>query len=181
MKGLDEFLAVFGEITVLEITEFLIAIGFIIAAYVKFKKYVKAKQEAEIERREAEKLRYEQLTEALEGVRKYPEYRKQSIEIQKQFTETIEGFKKDIQDLKNRVEEIEESDREREQHKLRDRLLQNYRYYTNPDTNPSLSWTEMESAAFWSLASEYEKTGGNGDVHNNVFPAMRKLTVIKHD
>lgn len=185
MKGLDEFLAVFGDITILDATKFLIAIGFIIAAYMKFKKYIKAKQDTEIERREAEKLKDEQLAEALEGVRKYPEYRQQSIEIQKQINKDLQGlkerFESDMQDLKNRMEEIEDSNREREQHKLRDKLLSHYRYYTNPETNPTLSWTEMEADAFWKLASEYEKTGGNGDVHNNVFPAMRRLHIIKHE
>lgn len=180
MKGLDEFLTVFGNITVLEVVEFLIAVGFIIAAYKTYKKRM-------IEKHEVEKAKDKKLDEALDGVRKYPEYRQQSIDIQKMLTDEIQGLKLrmdnielNINNVKERMEEIESDNREREQHKLRDKLLSHYKYYTNPDTNPDLSWTEMEANAFWSLADEYEKAGGNGDMHDRVFPAMRMLKVIKH-
>lgn len=180
MKGLDEFLNVFGNVTVLEVVKFLIAVGFIIAAYTKYKKHMIAKYEEE-------QAKDKKLDEALEGVRKYPEYRQQSVEIQKQLTSEIQGVKDsmveieaNLQNMKERMEEIESNNREREQHKLRDKLLAHYRYYANPETNPSLSWTEMEASAFWYLANEYEKAGGNGDMHDRVFPAMRMLKVIKH-
>lgn len=180
MKGLDEFLTVFGNITILEVVEFLIAVGFIIAAYTKYKKRM-------IEKHEQEQAKDKKLDEALEGVSKYPEYRQQSIEIQKKLTNEIQELKTsmveieaNIQNVKERMEEIESDNREREQHKLRDKLLAHYKYYTNPDTNPSLSWTEMEASAFWYLANEYEKAGGNGDMHDRVFPAMRLLNIIKH-
>lgn len=140
-----------------------------------------------IAKHEEEQAKDKKLDEALEGVRKYPEYRQQSVEIQKKLTSEIQGLKNsmveiesNIQNVKERMEEIESDNREREQHKLRDKLLAHYRYYTNPETNPSLSWTEMEAAAFWCLAKEYEKTGGNGEMHDKVFPAMRMLKVIKH-
>ncbi len=76
-----------------------------------------------------------------------------------------------------RLESMEEANKRRECNKLRDRLLQSYRYYTNADVNPSLSWTRMEAEAFWGLFRDYEEVGGNGYMHTVVQPAMEKLRV----
>lgn len=57
--------------------------------------------------------------------------------------------------------------------------MQNYRYYVNAETNPSHSWTKMESEAFWELFREYEDAGGNGYMHTEVLPAMELLTVVE--
>ena len=53
--------------------------------------------------------------------------------------------------------------------------MQNYRYYVRAETNPSHSWTQMESEAFWELFREYEEAGGNGYMHTEVLPAMELL------
>lgn len=62
----------------------------------------------------------------------------------------------------DRLTKTEEDTQRRERNKLRDRLLQNYRHYVNKETNPSHSWTQMESEAFWELFKKYEAAGGNG-------------------
>lgn len=62
---------------------------------------------------------------------------------------------------------------------LRDRLMQSYRYYTSPKSNPSGAWNEMEADTFWRLFSDYEKRGGDGYMHSTVQPAMNALTVVK--
>lgn len=62
---------------------------------------------------------------------------------------------------------------------LRDRLLQGYRYYTSPSTNPAFTWNEMEADAFWQMFRDYENRGGNGYMHTDVEPAMRKLPITK--
>lgn len=62
---------------------------------------------------------------------------------------------------------------------LRDRLLQGYRYYTSPAANPSHSWNEMEADAFWRMFHDYENRGGDGYMHTDVEPAMRRLPVTK--
>ena len=50
--------------------------------------------------------------------------------------------------------------------------------FLNPKTNISLSWTKMESDAFWRLFKDYENAGGDGYMHTPVRPAMMNLTVI---
>jgi chloramphenicol 3-O-phosphotransferase len=62
---------------------------------------------------------------------------------------------------------------------LRDRLLQNFRYYTNIETNPSQTWTRMEAEAFWEMFKDYEEAGGNGYMHSNVRPEMERLIVVE--
>lgn len=62
--------------------------------------------------------------------------------------------------------------------KLRDRIVQSYRYYTSIDKNPMQEWTEMEKDAFDRLFADYEDLGGDGYVHSTIEPAMNSLNVI---
>lgn len=110
----------------------------------------------------------EQLKEALSAVRKYPELESEIQDLRKTQEETSERLAKMDEDIKRR-----------ERNKLRDRLLQNYRYYTNPKHNPSSAWTKMEAEAFWELFRDYEDAGGDGYVHTEVRPAMERLTVLE--
>ena len=68
---------------------------------------------------------------------------------------------------------------EQQLNKLRDRLLQIYKFYTNAEKNPLQAWTEMEKDAFDKLFSDYEKLGGDGYMHSVVQPEMLRLEVIK--
>ena len=104
----------------------------------------------------------------------------------------LEHLEHEIQELRNyqqtlgntqleivtRLKQMEERMNLRDRNKLRDLLLQNYRYYTNPEKNPSGSWTRMEADAFWALFHDYEDAGGDGFMHTDVQPAMERLTVI---
>ena len=67
---------------------------------------------------------------------------------------------------------MEEENRRRERNKLRDRILQSYRYYTSPEKNPMRAWSEMEADAFWKIFKDYEDLDGDGYVHSEVQPAM---------
>lgn len=174
MKGYNEFLSMFGNITVLQIAEFVIACVFLYFVYKKVRDYL-------IKKHETEQLKNEQLEEALSAVRKYPEYRQQSIDIQKSLEGEIQGLKQMQEEISVKLVQMEETSKRRERNKLRDRLLQNYRYYTNMETNPSQSWSRMESDAFWELFRDYEDAGGNGYVHTEVLPAMQKLKIVEHD
>ena len=170
----QSFIDAFGNITVLDVAIFIAAIVFLVLIYRKVKDYL-------IKKHDADKLRDEQLQEALTAVRKYPEYRKQSIQIQHELEDENCAVRKDIQALTKRIEKMEEDTKRRERNKIRDRLLQNYRYYTNTETNPTQSWTRMEADAFWELFKEYEENGGDGYMHSEVQPAMNKLTIIEHE
>ena len=86
MTGYDEFIAVFGKITLFDIAQLLFAGVFLFLAYRKLKKYL-------VDKHDREQLRDAQLKEALDSVRKYPEYRQQSIRIQQELEEKIQAIR----------------------------------------------------------------------------------------
>ena len=179
LTGFDEFLKLFGNITVLQVIEIVLATVFMIIIYRKVRDYL-------IKKHDAEKKRDEEIAEALSAVRKYPEYRQQSVKIQEllegEIQELREMQKENAAHLRENTEHlmlIEEQNKRRERNKLRDRLLQSYRYYINKDLNPSQSWTKMEAEAFWELFRDYEDAGGDGYMHTVVQPAMECLVIIE--
>lgn len=174
MTGFDEFLKIFGNITVLQFIEIVLAIVFIIVVLKKFKKYINAQHDME-NKREAE------LQEALNGVRMYPKYREQSIEIQKDLENKFDVVHEMCESIIHRLDEIEKRRDETERKKLQETLLQHYRMFTDVKKNEMQAWTEMEANAFWELFTEYEDKGGNGFMHSIVQPAMSKLVVVKMD
>lgn len=171
MKDINAFINVFGDVTVLQIVEISLALGVAAMVYRKFRKYL-------IDRHEVEKVRDAQLKEALDAVHKYPEYRKQSIAIQDKLEGEIQMLRTSLDNYMQRLDKIEDNNNRRARNRLRDTLLQNYRYYTNKERNPSQSWTRMESEAFWELFRDYEDAGGNGYMHTEVLPAMQRLTIV---
>ena len=172
MKGLNEFLFLFGDITVSQIVTFLLAAAFVVYVGKQVRDYF-------IKKYEAEKVKDEQLKEALTAVRKYPEYREQSIKIQELLEGEIQELRDNQKKLMERLVQMEEERKVRDRNKLRDILLQNYRYYTNKETNPSQTWTRMESEAFWELFKDYENAGGNGYMKSTVMPDMERLIVVE--
>lgn len=172
MKYLDEFLSVFGDFTVSQITAFILACIFLYSIYNVVKKYF-------ISKHEAQQQKDEELKEALEAARKYPEYRKQSIKIQEALETKIQELREMLQSDHERLVKVEEQERHRERNRIKDMLLQNYRYYTNMETNPSQSWSRMEAEAFWDLFKDYEDLGGNGYMHTEVQPDMERLTIVE--
>lgn len=174
MTGYDEFMAVFGDITILQVIQITLAGVFLYLFYRKVRDYL-------VGRYEADKVRDEQLKEALEAVSKYPEYRKQSIAIQEKLESEIQGLRKAQEENTARLSKMEEDAKRRERNKLRDLLLQSYRYYTNLERNPNQTWTSMEAEAFWELFRDYEDAGGNGYVHTVVQPAMNLLKIVGMD
>jgi hypothetical protein len=179
MKYLDQFLAIFGDVTISEIIKFVFALLFLYAIYKEVKKFNNAKILEQQKAAEEERAHKQKVDEAWEATQKYPLYHQESITIR-------DGLKKEIQEIREyfeammgRLDKMEEQNKKRECSKLRDMLLQNYRYYTNINQNPSQSWTRMESEAFWELFREYEATGGNGYMHTVVQPEMERLHIIE--
>lgn len=175
MKGLEEFLALFGDITMAEFVKFLFAIAFLYAIYKEIKKF----NDSKIKEVEEEKIHKKKVDEAWEVTRKYPLYHQESIDIRNNLEQEIQEIRECFGAVIKRLDEIEKQNKKRECSKLRDMLVQNYRYYTNPQQNPSQSWTRMESEAFWELFREYENAGGNGYMHTDVKPAMERLMVVE--
>lgn len=178
LKGLDEFLSIFGNITIKDVAIIIIAIVFMVTLYKKISDYLMKRHDARV-------AQEAQIKEALESTKKYPEYRQQSVQIQTEFKNEIQEIKKEQKELRQlvavqnqRLEKIEEQNKKKERNKLRDILLERYRHYTNKETNPSQSWTKMEAEAFWELFRDYEDAGGDGYMHTVVQPEMERLIVI---
>lgn len=172
--GLEEFLNTFGDLTVMQVATFILIIVFMVAIYKKVKTYF-------VERYQIEEERDKNIKEALEQTRKYPEYRQQSIDIQHQLQSQMDALKESQDINTQRLIQLEEAINYRERNKIRGRLLEYYRYYTNPQRNPLCKWTEMEADAFWELFKDYEKLDGNGFMHSVVQPAMNKLIIVTMD
>lgn len=170
----DAFLEMFGSLTVADVFTFLLALGFLVYTGKKIRDYL-------VRRYEAEKKKDEQLHEALDAVKKYPEYRKQSLDIQRKLETKIRGIEQSQEESIKRLDKMEEDTKRRERNKCRDRLLQSFRYYTNRSKNPMQAWTRMEEEAFWELFRDYEDNGGNGYVHSEIRPAMNLLEIIELD
>lgn len=185
MEGLDQFLKIFGNLTIETLVVLILAITFCYKGYKQFSKFLENKKELAIQKYEAEKEKDKQLKIALEEVAKYPQYREQSKRIQQSFREEIDGLKIAQENLSEKQEEIRQTlldmkntiDK-RERNKLRDRLLQMYRYYTNEKTNPNCTITRMEHEVFWELFGDYEEAGGDGYMHTVVQPEMNKLDIV---
>lgn len=176
--GLEQFLELFGNVTITGIVTFVLAIFFGYRIYKEVVKFLDNKKNLAIQKHEAEKKKDEQLKSVLEEVSKYPEYREQSRAIQKEFRDEIDGLRVTQQSIQDTLKDMQERQDRRERNKLRNKLLQSYRYYTDLEKNPSQSWTRMESEAFWALFKDYEDAGGDGYMHTVVQPAMSLLKVI---
>ena len=185
MKGLEEFLSVFGNITISQAIVFIMAVVFILLSYKKFRDYLLKKHDLEIKKHEIEEQRDEKIKEALESVKKYPEYRQQSIQIQQSMEDEIQGLRDEIKTIKDAIKEhaallaaMKDQNDRRDRNKLRDLLLQHYRHYTNKENNPSQTWSKMEAEAFWELFRDYEDAGGDGYMHTVVQPEMERLAIV---
>ena len=179
LLGLEQFLEMFGDVTVSRVVSWI----FICVLFFKLYKQVEKFVNNEIEKRKKEDEEKKQEKAKIEAsyciTQKYPEYHQESIEIRAALQKEIQELRDGLQTMMKRFEEIEEKNKKRECSKLRDMLLQNYRYYTNESQNPSRSWTRMEADAFWELFSEYEEAGGNGHMHDVVQPEMERLIIIE--
>lgn len=178
MKAVDAFLTAFGDIALGDVVIWGLALAFVITV-------CKRIWDKLIALYEAKRQKDEQMRQTWEAVSKYPEYRKQSVQIQQLLEGEIQEIRemqrqntKALKELQARMDQNEEQSNRRNRNKLRDLLLQNFRYYTNPKTNPSQTWTHMEAETFWELFRDYEDMGGNGYVHSEVLPKMEQLLIV---
>ena len=178
MKAVDAFLTAFGDITLGDVVIWGLALAFVITV-------CKRIWDKLIALYEAKRQKDEQMRQTWEAVSKYPEYRKQSVQIQQLLEGEIQEIRemqrqntKALKELQARMDQNEEQSNRRNRNKLRDLLLQNFRYYTNPKTNPNQTWTHMEAETFWELFRDYEDMGGNGYVHSEVLPKMEQLLIV---
>ena len=162
--GMDEFLAIFGDITVSTIVQWCIALGFLLMVFNKFKTYLdeKIKNDAKTA---------DQMKTILKAVEKIPKIEERLEKVEEQQEASIQ-----------RLDKMEEDSKRRSRNSLRDRILQSFRYYTSPERNPLMQVTRMEIEAFNELYSDYITAGGNGYIHSEVKPAMDILVIVDmHD
>lgn len=170
--GMEQFLAIFGEVTIGEIVALGLASVFAWQVYKKIRDYFTTRAMEELERNN-------KVNQLLDEVAKYPQYREESIKIRKGLQEEIDGLKAANEKITYALDDMQESLKKRERNKLRARLLESYRYYTSLETNPKQEWNSMEAETFWNLFADYEEAGGNGYMHTVVQPEMNKLKVVE--
>lgn len=181
MLGLNEFISLFGNFTIKNLAYLILSCVFLFLIYKQVKKFFNNKFQMEEKKQKKEEERDKDLKLCLDQIKKYPEYRQQSINIQQELKKEIQEIKDTQKEYKEHLDLLEENIRRRERKKLYEKLIQNYNLYANKEKNPLLAWSEMESIGFWDLFDEYEDAGGNGFLHSTVQPAMKMLTVIKMD
>lgn len=174
MTGMNEFIEVFGGLTVANLVKIVLIAVFLRFVYIKVKQYFENKIETE-------KEKDEKLEKCLNAISKYPEYREQSIGMQKILQSQIDELREIQGEVVAGLKDLRATMEKRERNKLRSKLLQYYRTYANPEKNPSQTWTIMESDAFWELFKDYEELNGDGYMHSEVQPAMNKLNIIGLD
>ena len=171
-EKMNEFIEIFGDMKVAAVVMIIAAIVFLWKIYKVVEKHFRKKYDAEAQRAA-------QMNDILEQVKKYPEWRRQSIEYQKKYAEEIQKLQERQTEIIGELRENEEKRKKVKRSELRDRLLQSYRYYASPEKNPMQAWSEMEADAFWEIFGDYERVDGDGHIHTDVQPAMRRLDVVK--
>lgn len=161
---MESFIQLFGDIPLSTVIIFLIAIFYIGGISMKLYHFLVLNHD---KLQEKDNL-FEELSKTLKSV----ESEQHNL---KNFVFEL-GKKQD--EIAKKQERLEKERRNQSLNKLRDLLLQSYRYYINDEKNPMHAWSEMEKEAFDELFTDYEKMGGNGFMHSTVLPAMSSLEVI---
>lgn len=154
----------FGNIPLSTIIIFIAAIVFIITLLIKIYKWI-VKNHDELQNRH----------EVLDKLLKAVEELKADI---KDIKAEQKDLKKGYKEIAEKQQTFEDEKRERTLHRVYDRLIQSYNYYTNKESNPMQAWSEMEKDGFEKLFQDYESLGGNGFMHNTVKPAMAGLKIV---
>lgn len=158
------FLQSFGELSFATVIIFVAAVCFFIELCSKLYKLVVKNHDL-----------YQSKVQALDSISKeLRELKDGQAEMKMQISKVQE---KQLE-TERRQEELEKENKEMTLNRLRDKLLQSYRYYTDQKKNPDGSWTDMEKEAFYALFYDYEKLGGNGFMHSEVEPKMASLAVV---
>ena len=175
---MDELLQIFGKIPLSDVIIFIAAMGFLVTIGMKVYKIIVSGHDAI---QEKENL-LEQLQKDIKEIKDNPTVTREEWKILKSKQNSLESVLNEIlktqKILAEKQENFEAENKAHNLNKLRDRLIQSYRYYTSEEKNPLKAWSEMEQEAFNNLFEDYETLGGNGFMHSTVAPAMSALEVI---
>lgn len=175
---MDELLQIFGKIPLSDVIIFIAAIGSLVTIGIKVYKIIVSGHDAI---QEKENL-LEQLQKDIKEIKDKPTVTKEEWGILKSKQDSLESVLNEIlktqKILAEKQDNFEAENKAHNLNKLRDRLIQSYRYYTSEEKNPLKAWSEMEQEAFNNLFKDYETLGGNGFMHSTVAPSMSALEVI---
>lgn len=174
---MNEFIQLFGEIPLSTAIVFIVAISFLIATGSKVYKFIVKTHDSLQEKNQALddlKKDVRELKEHTASKEQWKELKEKQINLEEILNQILETQKV----LVEKQQTFEEENHSHNVNRLRDRLLQSYRYYTSEVKNPMLAWTEMEKEAFDNLLADYYAQGGNSFVHTKVDPEMASLEVI---
>lgn len=196
MRKLEQFLKLFGSITILDVVEFILAVSFLIAALVKFIKFINAKHD-EDQQRKAD------LQEALTGARALPlcqahgkqahedlkteittvhdNLETQILNLEQKVDVKIDGLKDTLDSIVAHLKEIDDDRKKRERNKAREELLQGHRMFCDVDKNPMKAWSQLEHDSWMARYEDYIECGGNGDMKKRIYPDMSDLMIVHMD
>lgn len=157
---------------------FILVVGILIflwKSYGKLKTFI-------IKNHEEEKAWKTKIEDTYNEVKQYKEHRihdrEQSLEIQKKLTKSLDELRDANKENTTHLKQLDERVLNYELADTRDKLMQNFRYFTSSYHNPMQAWTELEHEAFMEMLKVYEDRGGNGYMHTVVKPAMEGLRII---
>lgn len=171
MVGMDQFLNWFGNITITQIVGLGLAGFFIYKMIKKINTYLQSKWQLE-------QQKDEELKTAIKSMKTFDSYHNEIATTVNNFQTQLNDLKANVQNTNECLLQLKNDMDKRARNDLREKLLKEYRYYTDHDKNPTQSWKHMESEAFWALFKDYEDAGGDGFVHTIVQPAMNLLSII---
>ena len=197
---MEEFLKLFGNITILEVVEFILAMSFLITMLVKvIKKIVKFI----ITKHDANQQQKADIQEALSCARALPQCQSHSekvhdelkseitavhdkletkiLSLEQKVDTKIDGLKDTLDDIMKHLKEIDDDRKKRERNKAREELLQGHRMFCDVDKNPMKAWTSLERDSWMSRYEDYIECGGNGDMKARIYPDMCDLIVVHMD
>lgn len=175
---MDEFLQIFGGISLSTVVTFIVAIAFLVTIGVKAYKIIVTNHDSIQEKETA----LEKLQKDVKEIKENPTVTKKEWKELKDKQDSLETVLNEILEAQKVIvakqDAFEAESRSHNLNKLRNQLLQSYRYYTSEERNPMAAWSEMEKEAFDKLFKDYEDLGGNGFMHTIVESAMASLEVI---
>lgn len=193
---MEAFLKLFGNITILEVIEFVLAVSFLIIAFIKFIKFVNKKHDVD-------QQRTADIQEALAGARSVPKCQEHSKQVHKELKDEIttvhdnletkilnleqkvdtkiDGLQDTLDGIMQHLKEIDDDRKKRERNKAREELLQGHRMFCDVDKNPMKAWSSLERDSWLARYDDYIECGGNGDMQRRIYPDMCDLMIVHMD
>ena len=168
---MSSLIELFGDLPFRYVILFIAVCSFL------YELWIKRLKPAIVERDEAKKRTDNKIDMILSKIEKLEEENKEDAKRIGELQDAVKALSDGQKGLEDAQHRFEEEKRQRELNSLRDKILQNHRYYTG-DLNPLKKWTEIEKETFEALYKDYLALNGNGYIKNTVHPEMDQLGVV---